>query len=488
MIMALKPSATLLLPFSMVATLFISSCQKNDKVDNIPASLQSGTLGEGPRLNFNTQDELRECLKNLMNVPLEQAPEILQRQINYPRSFVSLKTSMEKASSDQDSALISNSRSQKDADVDEDDLLVPDPYIASLLNAERELQVAGTVYKVTPYGTYMCMPGKLQEVRKLADSLNATGYKFPAGNRMIQGETVLENNIYVVGPGILRLDTYKDAATVDITPQSASPREVKNAKMLPEWVYDGLPTFEFDAKTWAGQLIQDVFGRTKPHHEYFDSKHRVKVNFYNVNFGFAATVGVNVKMQTKGWTGIWRKLNTSQLILGWDGLEIEIEQKNMPAPQIPSIDFGKLKLGTIDLDIKSLSIGGHNIGQPLQDAINNALNSAYHSTLKIIWEKVKAIAPEQWKMQDAYVKAFRAVYPDKVKLILDAYEMTAYNTNEITRNFDWNAGFTINWSPSSQASIGTPGGNAYAYKITKGSVFGAAQYYGVWKGARVDKK
>ncbi|ASZ10750.1 hypothetical protein CK934_07030 [Chitinophaga sp. MD30] len=510
----------------LIAAFTLAGCKKDYKEP--PAS--DPVNSKGDYMIFNSKEKLRRCIEDLTSDNLSNATAILQRY-QAPVGFQSLYNSKQapmqsNARTEQANTVITSYNGQD---------LVPDQYFASILNDKLEVQVENTVYKVTKYGTFMCMPGKLARVNEIIHEMDkkdgadlnqrtpsTENGPVPAGNerrpvrqvepgivimsgnggnqRPVRGDTT---NTGGGGGGVRPPRTPRNPADND--PEENEPaggyvrpdRPVGGSTTPPPLptplapaVYDGLPTYEFDAQTWAGQLIQDVFGRTKPHFEYFDNTHRVKVNFYNVNFGVYAAAGVNVKMQTKGWTGIWRKLETEELRLGWDGLTLKFKIPNMPQPPIPKVDFGKLKLGNINLDVESISVAGISLTQKAQQALHGALEGQYRNGVKYLWDYVtNALAPAQFSNQKQYVQAFKAVYKDEVVIALGRYEESVKNTNEITKTFDWNVGITIKWNPDGGAvNLGDFQGAAYSYEISGASVYGLSQYYGVWKGARVDKK
>ncbi len=260
---------------------------------------------------------------------------------------------------------------------------------------------------------------------------------------------------------------------------------------LPESVYESFPIFDYNAKTFFGNIIQDVFGRTKPHKVDFDSRHRVKVNFYNVDYFFFASAGINVKMQKKGWTGIWRKLRTEELRLGWDVMDFEANiSQLLPQPRVAQLSFDKINLGKVDFASMTWNMFGKNLAEPINSFINNAPNQALKYVAKSVWSEVKKLAPSQWAAQDRYVKSFRLIYPDKIRTLVGRYEFVAYDTDEITKNFDWNAGVAVKLRFETTGNVTFSGPMPYtpiSYKIHRGSMFGAAKYNGVWKGAYVDK-
>lgn len=67
---------------------------------------------------------------------------------------------------------------------------------------------------------------------------------------------------------------------------------------------------------WFGNL----FGTVKLCTDKYNSDHRVKTKYYSVNLFLAYAIGIKVKHQKKGWTGIWRKQNTDKVVLGVNSL------------------------------------------------------------------------------------------------------------------------------------------------------------------------
>lgn len=59
-----------------------------------------------------------------------------------------------------------------------------------------------------------------------------------------------------------------------------------------------------------------MFGSVKDCYDQYDSDHRVKIKYYDSDYLLAYQVGVKVKHQKKGWTGLWRTQNTDQMAVG----------------------------------------------------------------------------------------------------------------------------------------------------------------------------
>ncbi len=445
------------------------------------------------RLNFASRDIFKNYISELIENNVEA--KVILKKYTGKINFLSLHDiKYEKLLSENIARVTSDS-----IDILETDTLIIDPYFENLLNGDHEIQVEGTLYKVTQYGTYICLPEKRNRLNETLKGIENSNMQLTISNRMFPGEQLQSEDFYFVEPGIYRLDSFNNNHIVSAAPrlstQSGPPRNGRETTndLLPEYIYDRFPTYNFDAKTWAGSLLQDVFGRTKPHTEKFDSKHRIRVNFYNVNFGVYASAGINVKMQRKGWTGIWRNDDAEELRLGWDGLIIDLMLPNAPQPNIPTVDFGNVKLGDINFATHSISVAGYTIpkGQ-INDALNGILEGQFRATLNEIYNYAfVTLAPGQFQYREDYVKMFRVIYPDRIKLVFGRYEVAENNTNSINKVFDWNAGITLKWKPNG-TSVNTQdfsaNGSATAYKIVSGSIYGAGKYSGNWKGARVDKK
>lgn len=505
---------------SVVATcIMMGSCKKESREvqENAPAPIPQSDY-----LTFSSLESFNRCMQEITAGDPESAPGIVERYLGRNPKFVSLSASDKPVELHQESMLRSGPIDDIPSDPENPgdpggndgstDVLVPDPYFASVLNENHEVQIENTIYKITEYGTFMCRSDKLSRVYALIEKLDSTS---DIGGAARDGGPIddpqpedppvdppyTNPDVSLVEPGIYRYRNFVSSIPHDpIIPPPGPPEGPGTPytgdgsfEQLPQSVYDGFPTFDFNAQTWAGQLIQSLFGRTKPHHSYFDDEHRVKVNFYNVNFGIYAAVGMTVKMQTKGWTGFWRKLNTDQLRLGWDGVIIDFKIPNTPQPQLPQINFGNVTLGDFKFPIHSISLGATKITRDdINKALNGALETQFRSGLKTIWDYVfGTLAPGQRDAYKDHVKAFKVVYPDKVKIVFGRYEAVAKNTNSISRNFDWNVGLTLRWNPDGSASnIGdiVPTGAAYKYDVKSASIYGCARYYGVWKGARIDRK
>ena len=331
-----------------------TACSKN-RVDSLNnEKTEKIVCEESGRLKFSSQSGFLKFMKEVQDSTKMSFKEKLINNEVDTYKFISLKSSFETRENATTIRSVNNIPNELTFNDDGSDPLVPDPYLTEVLNENREIEIDNHIFKITEYGTFICTEDKFVTLLSLINSMkNKTEQEVNSilTQNPVPSQEVGDTKLYEILPGIFRYDSYQELEEVTPITEStgnATSNNPINDIFLDQYIYDQLPTYEFDSHTFVGGLIQSVFGRTKPHKENFDSQHRIKVNFYDVDFGFYASAGVNVKMQTKGWTGIWRKLDTEEIRLGWDGLEVTVNFKGMPVPpKKQDLSFEKVKLGQI---------------------------------------------------------------------------------------------------------------------------------------------
>jgi len=137
---------------------------------------------------------------------------------------------------------------------EEGDTLVSDPIFNSLLNADKEIEVEGTVFKITPYGTFAFQPDKKVKVEAIIELLEA-GQKID--------EQKLSDYFYQVDSGITRYDTYKEIQdnTVEILAYVSDSTNINHVKSA---VVEDIENHYIVKKhTIVGSFLQNTFGFSK---------------------------------------------------------------------------------------------------------------------------------------------------------------------------------------------------------------------------------
>ncbi|SKC50839.1 hypothetical protein SAMN06298215_1365 [Bacteroidales bacterium WCE2008] len=225
---------------------------------------------------------------------------------------------------------------------------IPDENLATLLNARGEVEIGGVIYKISKTGTYY-FDKKLEAV--FIDSY--------AAFEECEGEKV-DTLVYKLSDGIYRYATFEledyqiyydseyydepdleeDVEALDGRILESEPASLASTKSLPP-MYSYLaainwadyPRYCSDAKTWAGKIIQSLFGRNKAFDYKFTNKRKFQSKFYYYDYLFWSSIGVSTKMLKKQFLG-WKQMEVSEIFNGWGNIIIEIDMKGH-APKMP---------------------------------------------------------------------------------------------------------------------------------------------------------
>ncbi|WEK21404.1 MAG: hypothetical protein P0Y49_09660 [Candidatus Pedobacter colombiensis] len=361
--------------------------------------------------------------------------------------------------------------------------LIPDENFAAVLNENLEVMVENTIYKVTPYGTFMIeQPAYTGFIQRL----NAIPYE---EDQVLVDDPFYQNrisdNVYQIEEGVTLIDTYE-----------ASVNQIENVLQVQDypvtysatwqyrpdadaWIYDNLPTIKYGGKTWLGKLFESIFGREEIHTENFESKRRVRVNFYNMSWGVYSSIGVSVKMQKKNWIG-WSGTNASELRMGWDAMEYYIGSlPSAPSAPISTTPqrFTKLDLPKVTKDYVEVDL----LGYPFTFDRNEALQKGIKKIHEML-PTVSGLKPKSERTVNYAYKVWADFGKRSISIVQDRDEIIGYNTESLSKVFDWSIGVKASWGFDGPPTLG------YAplkFTISRASVFGIAKYNNVWKGARI---
>lgn len=353
----------------------------------------------------------------------------------------------------------------------EEDTLVSDPQFAALLNQKNEIEVEGTVYRITPWGTFMYTPAKRSRVEEILLSINSE-YNYP--------ETEIDDYLYLLENSIYRFDTFKEMKdnTIEYVSENPIPPDNDNISIsrqsLPPAnslkVYTIAPPHTIVGKFWRNTFGYDVDKTLE-----FSSKRRVKVTFECPNYVLFSYIRFAVKMQKKNWIG-WTKTEADELSLGWDGITYKMKDPlGIPLQQQPS--------------------------NPIPKKVDGQFNAPGSNKVYDVWEIAGYQVPITAKeLQKAYKAAFDllrsqiphserakplAIVPDPYTVILEAEDFSATRAEKIGKTLDWSVGvFTFRANSSGFSGINI---KPITFEVKNASVFGAAYYGGRWLGFRIEK-
>lgn len=408
--------------------------------------------------------------------------------------------------------------------------LSPDPYFRATLDEKNSVEVNNIKYRLTQYGTYIYDSYLEEKVDSILFSNQKNNTKLSIRNRKIKGEeSSLEADFYLVSSGIKRYDTYRSIDSLreigietymddELDSEIEKPGAFASNKILTysseiktppqplaDYIYESFSNENYDSRTWAGNIIQGLIGRTKGHTQDFSNRDRVRVNFYSVNTVIYNSTGIKVKMQRKGWTQIWRQQNAEALRVGWDGLILTFKM-DQPVPGQPTavpkieglskIDFPPtINFNSFVYDLTGWDMNKNFIDYDLSNLLNKTIKSSFNDAIKQLWEFVyKNMAPGSYQYRQGQVKAFTQMFPDKHILVLGRYEEEELNTSKIDkvlfRTPTPHIQMTVFLNPEDLSMQGNPKFKAeqkIEVNIEKAAMFGAAKFNNTWKGVRVSK-
>lgn len=380
------------------------------------------------------------------------------------------------------------------------DWLVPNKTFASLLNVRGEVEVADTIYKVSPRGTFFFHKDLLKTFEdNYADILNAQYLKLDTStyiSEVPEAEGIKLFDTFNTGGGLvdLELEPYDNA-------QDTKSVQTKSIYINDNWVdalninWDSFPAHYTDARTWAGELIEGVFGRNVSFETEFDSKHRLKAKLYYYDYVAYSEIGAKSKMQKKNWIG-WSKTTASKMYQIWSHIVIWTPYQNTVSyPHTGnSTTIPRYYLGTVTEDIPGVGKAGlvaYYAGRDLSDAeLKSFANSNYvQNALNLLIENLPNQLPNTI-MAAKYLTekgVYTIVYP--YGKALDNAEVIQ---SKFSKDFHIHIGISLTpgalpnnfagWVKSASAQgLKTP-------KLKSGEMRTAATYNGQTKGMRIIKQ
>jgi len=204
-----------------------------------------------------------------------------------------------------------------------DDLedIIGDDAFASFLNGDGEVQVANNIYKYTDVGLFITPTNSYPELITYLDQNNISqNLLLPtcALKKQIYlaeimpngGLTPINNNLsYFRTPDpLVNISTPIQGCTFGGGSNGGSNSSgVSSSQSVESYIATLLPCNQnFDP-------FLGVFGMNKVCIDKFESTKRVKTKAFEYNYLLVYHLGVKVKNQTKGWTGLWKQENTEDM-------------------------------------------------------------------------------------------------------------------------------------------------------------------------------
>lgn len=460
---------------TILSIILFSSCQKQDILEE-HSTKQSINYRNG-RLVFETHEEFKTLIDKVKSNPSINSDIFFINEIGNDYQKFNEEKNITKQN-----LLKQQTVPSKKEEVEE---LVDDKDFSKLLNSQNEIEVEGTIYKITEYGTFICSIHKY-------DYLNAIIEKYE-NNENVQ-ESVIEGYLYKIEDGILRYDTFGETEKNTIEYNAYMEDDSNPASDRVSRIEEEIETKVIkDRHTIVGGFIQDTFGFSASYEREFSSSRRVKVKFSSPNFVLFSYINAKVKFQKKNWIG-WSETNCEQLVLGWDGINYSFKSPfSKPTPIVtdplsnnPSW-HAKIKVPASNKEYFALDLPEFNFVVIEDKFVLNYdfdlrirekdLSKAYKAAFN--WLKRKANAGQETQF---------AAIPNQTELLVGPEEFIERNQSEISKTFDYTIGvITFKFNPNTTVGISNFDVKPLSFSMKYASIYGKAYNDGRWLGLRIEK-
>ncbi|PAM93860.1 hypothetical protein B4N84_16445 [Flavobacterium sp. IR1] len=335
-----------------------------------------------------------------------------------------------------------------------DDILGDDLF-QSLLNENAEIQIGDVIYKYTDTGVLFANKIHIDEINKFMIDNNIkslgeisyikTNQEYPSFNPNggLKPVTANVNSFIEIKHDKTISETnsakYLSKETIKSTQDSSLNDQINNLETCNP------------KSPW----LANAFGATKVCTLNYERRRRVKLKYYNVNLFLVYSIGVNIKNQYRGWTGIWREEKTPEIALGVNSVTWFFKNSsvfnnttnNMVANYYVT-DTGKLYtsfnsynnaqyVGTNkpipNLPIKNLDI----IIEIAADKIGTNLNE--YQVRKLFYSQIYGQAKKIMKSLNKPIEEIGVILNQRGQTIVQYYNLgkRCKNCSYIDKKFDW---------------------------------------------------
>ena len=311
----------LFLPITCVASVvLIAACSDIDvspdaPVDEKPVGVQ---LVDG-HLHFDSQQSFDDYISRFLDDATR--PDLGTYSVPGFKSLAEMSD-----------AVMTRSSSGEELTVDEYRIhsaeeLLADPVLSYVVDTTLTIGVANKLYKVTDKGTIV-----VNSARGV-DFLNEVASKFNPLLFEVNGDV---GEVYV-NEDISFINTHRNAEDdEELFAEMEGEGVETRAPVVPGVRYHSsynVKSFEWKNKSAFQKLLDSIKGKEVARSYDIDSKHRVNVSIFNIDYGFYKSSGITVKLQQmKKFLGIpiWTAIKADNIVVGFNHMAGEY---HLVAPQ-----------------------------------------------------------------------------------------------------------------------------------------------------------
>jgi hypothetical protein len=500
--------------YLIVILLFvIASCSEhpitdnmNENDDQMSQAFEDIKMTDAGYLSFKTKEVFDNYINSLKEEYVSSQTRAAIAHYNIPEfmSINALKESIQNQStrSAEDSEDIEEG-SEDEFRISIAEELIKDDVLYNVLDTTLRISIEDMFYKVTELGTFYCSNEHADNMDEIISGFDQSSVLFIA------------DDIYKINDSFYFCDSYglisgdetiMDIELVEDEEETAQTRSVEFGTIPQNSSYYGLGTYTWKNKTVVGQFTSWLLGKDVSRELNFDSKHRVKCELYQVNYGFYASTGFKVNMQKRKkflFVKYWVNTSASDIVIGIERLSGKMKFNYYPGTIASYGTFTSTWQGVVN----NMVYGGLSKPTFIEDFVNEHIATVFPGITK--FEVLKwTIDPWSWtdnltkdaiyeglnsltgKVANAAGKKLTKQDPRIALVMSKRGELETHITG--IRSFGSGSSKTIRFSQSGGFTYKV-GGVITGYipdkfAIQGASIFGAVKYNGKWKGIRFEHK
>lgn len=535
------------------------SCQNDAELRNDLATAPDEAVVEktieNGRFVFSSKASLEKTMKDLENNSIENVEkefesyyasgfrshtplvgehnEALQEQLS--REIAKRYSDRPKATTYGMNTTIAENYEEKIADNYEKNQFIADPFFAAVVNQDHEIIVGDSIYKYTKdQGLFFAHRDDMDALISYVDNITApeetTFFRRedPCFLRQQYGGVTQVND--KISRYVRRLEPEEDCfgggggGGGSPLPVPSVPEDVKINRII-----NSLPICNGKS---SSNWFQRLFGKNYVCRSYFDSKHRIKTEFWDQKWLIYTSVGIQVRTQRKRFW-IWWASKSDEIHLGinrillkydfpqpeinsyshpelfpkksnknpiylWDGkfivnysnnsLNFVETQIDLPNGHLPFFDFKKKNILNIYIP-KLYKKGKYNLNLTTDDILSQSNIKALYQ-MGIDFLKSSPIS-NSGALNTPFVVTYQRDY-NNIEVLYFGERYKKNNDNYIKRKFYSNVSFLMGavWNDSGGWSFNVKAPKSYfrKYKHYDLDFYGMARRGGTWRGNRIIRK
>ena len=425
--------------------------------------------------------------------------------------------------------IASKSASTSEDEIDLDDELILDPVLSGLLNEDREIIIADSLYKYTETGLYFCLVKDKQKMYTYLSTLTPSAKRnkiakiasrvapcreqemLKTASKVIPEQEVTEVSdgisLFIPSRSCDGLNIYNPPAPVAVVPPTIIPS--------PKLIKSSLEISRVD----KSGFFEKIFGESEVDTEDYGDGRRIKIKFWNQNYFVFSSLGCSARFQKREkilGVAYWEKSYATQIELGVNDVSYDYNY-NVPVYNAAKynyenffIEINGVKYAGSGKQIIEFPSGSTNfpfsepapeqlvvhiyrkdlfeINYDANEIYNKAVDLAVKQAFKQIVSYNPALASVASKVENGDIPyQVIAVNPlsNKATISTQGLKWTNNDDNAITHYFDFNFLLTYKSSYANAGDYLEGLKGATKYTEVRADIYGAALHNNVWKGRRL---